>query len=105
MRKNPHPRCRTFGEHPIFGLALKEAVLVLHADKPRRARLTRRLSLAQLIDRKIRAPDLSDFSLLHESVERAKGVGNGNRFVGSMQLIQIDVIRTESLEAVLSRAK
>ena len=62
------------GEHVALGVAMKEAVLVLHADEMD-VRLCG-LRLAKLLGGEVGAADFAHLARLHEPGERAECVGD-----------------------------
>ena len=84
--------------------ALQQAQLVLHADESRRAVGHGVGRLALLGRREVRAPDLAHEALADEIVQHGEGVRDRHGGVGLVQLIQVDVVGLESLEAVVQRA-
>ena len=92
---------RALIEYSLFGLSMKEAVFVLNADKSCRASPARRcrLSISYLLHRKVRAANLAGLSRLHQLVERAQRLGDGDVQIGNVLLIEMDVVGAESLHA------
>src|SRR5688500_8771568 len=85
---------------------MQEAVLVLDTDKARgaRTRAAHGPGFPQLLHRKIGASYLTHLSRLDQLVQRTKRVGDRNLGIGKVQLVKIDVVGAESLEAGIGRA-
>ncbi len=86
-----------------FRLAVQQAVLVLNADESSRAGLHGSFGGSQLLRGEVRAADFADLAGLHEIIEGAERVGNRHARVGRVELIEIDPIGAEALEAALPR--
>jgi len=93
-----------FGQYFGFGCAAQQAVFVLHADETR-ARAGRMvhgaLRFAKSLRREIGAADLAHFPFAHEFVQRAQRFRDRRAGIGLMELIQVDVVRAQSAQAVL----
>src|SRR5688572_11278407 len=99
--KEHHSECRALGEHGLGGRTVEETVLVLNTYKPGGARFRRLISFGELLRGEVRAADLSHLPRLHELVQGTERFGDRDGFVGSVELIQVDVVGTEPPEAVL----
>src|SRR3982074_1420304 len=95
---------RDFGartpRHFLFGLAMQQTVLVLHAHESRGSgpRVARFACVPELRCRKIGASNFKHLAGLHERVERPQRLRNRNVRIRYVLLIEINAARSESLE-------
>ena len=92
------------GQDVCLGLPVQQAVLVLHADEPRRSGRRGRLGIAQLLGGEVRAADLANLARLHQLVEGAQRVRDRSVGIRLVQLVQVDAVGAQPAEAVLRGA-
>ena len=83
-----------------LGLAPEQRVVVLHAGKPWSKGEVRQLS--QLLDGDVRASKCAHLSLRHELAHGAERVSEWDARVGSMELVEVDPVRAEPVQAALA---
>ncbi len=83
---------------------VEQAQLVLDAHKTRGALGDRVGGLALLARTEVGAADLTDHARLHQLVERRERVGDRNRRVRLVQLVEIDRLDLQPVQAVGNRA-
>src|SRR5947209_2115191 len=81
-----------FREHAFLRFSMQHAVVILNAAESGRAGGDSGFGFLQLLDCKIGAADFADFAGLNQFVERAQRVGDWRFRIGTMELIEIDII-------------
>src|SRR5215472_2388727 len=92
------------GQQLAFDIAYDKAVLVLRRDvggQPARVRNTERLG--QLPGSKVTASDVAYLSRANQVSERLERFLLGRLGVGSVQLIEIDVVGVQAAQTILCR--
>ena len=89
--------CQRAGlEHPLRG-AIEQVVPVLDRHDPREL-----LRLRQLVGGDVRKPDVADLAFVLQLHQRAHRFLEGNLGIGPMELVDVDLVHTQSLEAALA---
>lgn len=82
---------------------MKQAILVLYADEPGGLGLCGGIGFPKLLNREVRASNFPNLPFLDEFVQSPKRVGNGDFWVGLVELIQVDMVGAKSPQGVFSR--
>src|SRR5687767_4477347 len=105
IRKKRDTGCGAFLKDTVLGIAAEQTVLVLHRNKTGASWSDRMFGLTKLIDGEVRTADLPNLSGFYKRIECAECVGNRDRRIGCVELVEVDVICLEALEAVLGGAE
>jgi hypothetical protein len=86
------------GKHVMFRMPVQEAVFVLHAHEVRSVGCDGAMRFAQLGGGEVRAPDLTNLPCSDEIIKRTECVRDGDRWIGLMQLVKVDVVSAKAAE-------
>ena len=93
------------GNDLTVGLAIDQAVFVLHADEGVSAQLLRDPQrIHHVPGGEIRTTDMAHLAALDQVVERTQRFLDGRAMIGRMKLIKVDPVGAEPLQAVLDSA-
>ena len=100
----PNPRAFASRKKLALDGAHQQAVLVLAGDEGREAVPARRvLRRDHLLRRKVRAADVAHLALPHEIVERAQRLLDRRLLIWPVQLVEVDPVGAQPLQARLDR--